>query len=52
MEEIDTDNIVNARTRGVKSVDYAEADKQMPKSDEDDDDEDDDFEEDDDKMED
>ncbi|KAK3629915.1 Histone H2A.Z-specific chaperone CHZ1 [Elasticomyces elasticus] len=50
MEEIDTDNIVNSRTRG-KNIDYAEAAKKMEaeQGDEDDDD-DEDFEEEDDKM--
>ena len=41
MEEIDTENIVNSRTRG-KNIDYAEAAKQM-EGDDDDEEEDEDF---------
>lgn len=51
MEEIDTSNIVNGRTRG-KVIDYAKANEELPPEDEDEDD-DGDFEEpDDDAMED
>lgn len=46
MEEIDTSNIVQTRTRG-KAIDYAEAAKAMEEDDEDDE-EDDDFQGDDD----
>lgn len=45
MEEIEQENIMGSRTRG-KTIDYAEAAKQMPEDDEDED-EDDDYEEDD-----
>ena len=48
MEEIDTENIVGSRTRG-KTIDFAEAAKNVEEDDEDDED-DDDFEDPDDKM--
>ncbi|KAI7073163.1 hypothetical protein KC343_g22076, partial [Hortaea werneckii] len=40
MEEIDSDNIMGSRTRG-KTIDYAEAAKQMDQDDDDEDDDDD-----------
>ena len=46
MEEVDTDNIVGSRTRG-KTLDYAEAAKNLDDLDDDDDEDDEDFEEDD-----
>lgn len=45
MEEIDGSNIVGSRTRG-KTIDYAEAAKQMEQDDDDEEDEDDDYEDD------
>ena len=49
MEEIDMDNIVEARTRG-KNIDYAEAAKQMPEQEDDDEEDDEDFHDEDDEM--
>lgn len=46
MEEIDTTNIVDARTRG-KNIDFAQAAKDLEDQDDEDDEDDDDFEDDD-----
>lgn len=49
MEEIDEDNIVGSRTRG-KTIDFAQAAKELDEDDEDDEDEDEDFEMEDEEM--